>query len=161
DYEPLSLARQADMLNYLSEGAAVRERPPWLVTGDVTSFEAPPGVAPPDTRRRLIDLMATRFLVVPAGSRTGDPPPTAFVERGGFVMAHGGVRFKGFRHPPALPRAFVPYRARPTPPTAELLRAISRRDFDPLSESFVEGEGLPPAPDAPPGHPATFVVDDE
>jgi hypothetical protein len=161
DYEPLNLARQADVLTYLSEGAITRDRPPWLFAGEVTTLTPPPGIAPPATRRRLIDLMATRFFVVPAGSRAGDPALSAFIERGGFVMATDGERFKVFANPSAVPRAFVTYRTRRAPPAAELLPALSRRDFDPLLESFVEGDPLPAAPAAPRGHPATFVRDDE
>jgi hypothetical protein len=127
----------------------------------VTSLVAPPGVASPVTRRRLIDLMAARFLVIPAGARTGDPALSAFIDQGGFTMATDGAGFKVFENPAAVPRAFVTYRARRAPEGAALLRALSRRDFDPLAESFVEGEPPPAAPDAPRGHPATFVRDDE
>jgi hypothetical protein len=161
DYEPLNLARQADLFTYLSEGSTTRARPPWLFAGDVTSLQSPPGVPPPHTRRRLLDLMAMRLMAIPTGARMGDPALTAFLDRGGFVLADDGERFKVFANPAAVPRAFVTYRARPAPPTADLLRAMSRHDFDPLAESFVEGDPLPFQPGAPRGHAARFVRDDE
>jgi hypothetical protein len=105
--------------------------------------------------------MATRFMAIPPGARMGDAALTAFLDRGGFVLADDGERFKVFANPSAVPRAFVTYRARPAPPPADLLHAMSRRDFDPLAESFVEGDPLPFQPGAPRGHPATFVRDDE
>ncbi len=161
DYEPLNLARQSDVMTYISEGAITRERLPWLFAGAITSLEAPPGISPPATRRRLLDLMATRFLVIPTGTRLGDPALNAFLDQAGFVMFDDGERFKVFENPFVAPRAFVTYRTRRAPPVAELLRVISRREFDPLAESYVEGDPLPATPGAPRGHPATFVRDDE
>jgi hypothetical protein len=148
-------------MTYISEGATTRERLPWLFAGGITSLQAPPGIAPPSSRRRLLDLMATRFLVIPTGTRLGDPALNAFLGQAGFVMFDDGERFKVFENPFVLPRAFVTYRARRAPPVAELLRVISRPAFDPLAESYVEGDPLPAAPGAPRGHPATFVRDDE
>jgi hypothetical protein len=161
DYEPLNLARQSDMMTYVSEGATTRERRPWLFGGEITSLQSPPGIAPPSSRSRVLDLMAVRFLIIPIGTRRGNPAFSAFLDEAGFVMFDDGARFKVFENPFVVPRAFVTYRARRAPPVAELLRVIGRRDFDPLAESYVEGDPLPAASVAARGHPATFVRDDE
>jgi hypothetical protein len=66
-----------------------------------------------------------------------------------------------FENPRALPRAYVTYAARPAPVARELLAEIAQERFDPLVESFVEGDGLARAAGAPPrGGPATIVRDD-
>jgi hypothetical protein len=161
DYEPLSLARQADVMTFLSEGSTIRNRRPWLFAGEVTSLSSPPNVAPPFTRRRLIDLMATRFLLIPAGSRAGNPALQAFLDRGRYLLAIDGAQYKVFVNPSAAPRAFVTYLVRPAPAPNDLLRVLSRRDFDPLVQSFAEGAPFSFAVGAPRGHPATFVRDDE
>jgi hypothetical protein len=68
-----------------------------------------------------------------------------------------------FENPHALPRAFTVYRVRPAPPTTELLGRLSDPGFDPLVESYVEGDpGTMSATGAPErGGAATFVRDEE
>jgi hypothetical protein len=65
-------------------------------------------------------------------------------------------------NPHALPRAFVTYRASAAPPPGELLPLLARESFDPLAESWVEGDaGLVSTADTPArGAPATIVRDD-
>ena len=74
----------------------------------------------------------------------------------------GRPPYKVFENPTVLPRAFVTYRTRPAPASPDpLLLAISRPAFDPLVESYVEGDAPTASPDAPRGHPARFVHDGE
>jgi hypothetical protein len=163
DYEPQNLARQSDVLSYLTEGTIARRRPPWLFGGAVTTLDPPPGVAPADSRRRLLDLMAMRFLVVPAGIRFAQPALSGFLDRAGYVLADDGPATKVFENPSALPRAYVTYRVLPAPADADrLLAIISRPAYDPLAVTYVEGE-VPGATAAwaPRGQPARFVRDDE
>ena len=160
DYEPGALRRQAEYFTYLLQGATV---PDSLVPfeGRVFSLDPPPGRAPVASRRRLLDLAAVRFVVVPAAAQ-GQPDVTAFLRDTG--LEPDGLLAPGVRlatNSRALPRAFVTYRTEPAPPAEELLRRLSDERFDPLASSFVEGE--PPsgggvAPER--GSPATLVRDE-
>jgi hypothetical protein len=162
DYEPLNLERQAAFFTYFTEGSTRPDRPPWLFPGTIVTLDPPPGVPPPATRRRLIDLLATRFLVTVPGQLVGDKGLNDFVRDAGYVDANTMGPFKLLENPRALPRAYVTYRVRAAPARPDdLLREISRPTFDPLAESYVEGTPPPSAADAPPGHPAVFVHDGE
>ena len=164
DYEPLNLARQSDYFTFLTEGARQFRRPPWLFAGRPDRLAAPPGVAPLATRRRLLDLAALRFLIVPSGLPGVMPELDALIRDGGFEpRALAGEGLALFENPHALPRAYVVYRARPAPPPDELLATISRAEFDPLVATYVEGAvDLGPAADtAPRGEAARIVRDDE
>ena len=161
DYEPLSPRRQAEYFTYFGEGALEFGRKPWLFAGEVPTLAPPPGVAPPATRRRLLDLAATRFLVVRAMLPSVQPEIGAFIRDGGFEpRPFDDAAFALFENPHVLPRAFVVYRTRPAPEPTALLAALSRPDFDPLVESYVEG-AVETAVDAPRGAPARIVLDGE
>jgi hypothetical protein len=164
DYEPLAPRRQAEYFTFFGEGAPVYRRPPWLFAGEVTTLAPPPGVAPPASRRRLLDLAALRFVVVPAGARAVRPDLDAFLRDGGFEPRPlDSTALALFENPHALPRAFVVYRTRPAPEPSALLADLATSDFDPLAASYVEGAPpFEPAADAPArGAPAHVVVDDE
>jgi len=90
---------------------------------------------------------ALRDYVKAAGLERSGPP------RDGLVL---------FENPRALPRAFVTYRMRQAPPAEELLARLSHSDFDPLVESYVEGDaGLGASGPAPPrGKPAAILRDE-
>jgi hypothetical protein len=163
DYEPVNLRRQAEFFNYFADGATTPRRPPWLFAGSVGRLDAPEGGTPPGARRRLLDLAAVRWVILPRLALVV-PVTRDFIARAGLVRRHAFRDLVVMENPAALPRAFVTYRARSAPADADaLLAALSDPRFDPLAESFVDGP--PPfamAPDAPPrGHPAGFVHDDE
>jgi hypothetical protein len=164
DYEPLAPRRQAEYLTFFTEGTSRYHRPPWLFAGSPGALEPPPGVAPPAARRRLLDLAAVRWIVLPAHLSSIRPPLNALVTEAGFVpRALGDDALVLLENPRAMPRAFVVYRTRPAPPTDALLAAMSADTFDPLAESYVEGDvALAPSPEAPVrGDVARFVRDDE
>jgi hypothetical protein len=134
---------------------------PWLFGGEVVPQQPPPGIAPASDRKRLLDLAAVRLTMSVAGARVqnldGFLRDTGWERRsfdqGGFTL---------FENPHALPRAFVTYRTRPAPETPTLLAALSRAEFDPLVESYVEGgPALDPAAEAPRGEAAHVVADEE
>lgn len=163
DYEPVNLKRSSDVFTYLTDETTVRRRPPYLFTGDLTSIDPPPGVSSAATRRRLLDLAAMRVLLVPLPALS-KPEIGTFIEQGGFErQEHDIGNLAVFTNPNALPRAFVTYRARSASADAEAtLAALSRADFDPLRESYVEGPvPFEVADDAPRGGPVVFVEDGE
>jgi hypothetical protein len=167
DYEPLALRRQAEFFVYFLEGSTRFWDMARAFDGRMGRLTAPRGRGSPGTRRRLLDLTATRFVLVPppalyradlatfvreAGLGPAAAPPAA-VTAAGLTL---------FENPHALPRAFVTYRARRAPATRELLGTMAAESFDPLAESWIEGDAdlVPPA-DAPPrGAAATIVRDD-
>ncbi len=163
DYEPLNPGRHDEYFTYFTEGTPMAQRFPWLFAGSITTLKPPPGAAPPAARRRLLDLAGLRVVVMPQAYLASHPEADAFVRDAGLVPL--GIEqppFALFANPHAVPRAFVTYAARPAPPTAELLAAIARDDFDPLAGSWVDGEtGLPPDAHGAPGHPARIVEDGE
>ncbi len=164
DYEPLAPRRQAEYLTFFTEGTPDYRRPPWLFAGSIGVLAPPAGVAPAAVRRRLLDLAAVRFLVIPANLTAIRPDLDALVTQAGFVprpLVDGELAL--FENPHVLPRAFVVYRTRPAPPVDGLLAAIASDAFDPLVESYVEGApGFTAAPDAPTrGDVARIVIDDE
>jgi hypothetical protein len=114
------------------------------------------------TRRRLLDLAAVRFMILPTPIAKR-PDVEAFVRDAGFesrpALAEG---LEVAENPHVLPRAFVTYRASRSPPASELLSILARASCDPLVESWVEVDGgLPPAHGAPArGVPARIVRDD-
>ena len=161
DYEPGALRRQAEYFTYFLQGSSV---PDSLVPfeGRVFSLAPPPGRAPAAARRRLLDLAAVRWLVVPAAAEA-HADVAAFLRNAGLEPAlplAPGIRLA--TNARALPRAFVTYRTEQAPPTEELLRRLSDEHFDPLVSSFVDGDlprdGGAGAPGR--GSPATIVRDD-
>jgi hypothetical protein len=159
DYEPLALRRQRDYFVFFTENAipAPRRRSDLRI-----SLVTPPGTPPPATRRRLLDLAAVRYMVVLTPTLR-QPDFEHFVRDAGLERRPSlGSGLEPFENPHALPRAFVTYRTRPAPPAAELLPLLAADSFDPLAESFVEGDPGPPPPRNAParGAPATIVRDD-
>lgn len=162
DYEPLTVRRQAEYLVYFLEGSTRYSYPLAPFAGRIMTLKAPAGREPPATRRRLLDLAAVRVVLMSPPTRRR-PDAAAFIADAGLrerpPLAPG---IEAFDNPHALPRAFVTHRARPAPPADELLAILADDAFDPLRESWVEGDaGLPPHPDAPPrGVPARIVRDE-
>jgi hypothetical protein len=159
DYEPVNLRRQADFFTYVMAGTTESV---WPFDGYIRSLAVRRNEPPPATRRRLLDLAAMRFMVTPRRLLLSPELP-AFVRGAGLEPHPSSTRAVAvFENPHVLPRAFVTYRTQPAPARAELLARLSEPDFDPLVESYVEGEpGLAPAPDAPArGGAATFLRDD-
>jgi len=159
DYEPLPLRRQLEYQMFLGDGtlAATRRR-----EYRINTLAGPPGGAAVATRRRLLDLAAVRFMIVTTSTRRR-PDVEAFVRDAGLESRPPPAeKLELLENPHALPRAFVTYRASPAPPAAELLSILARPSFDPLVESWVEGDaGMPASPGAPTrGAAATIVRDD-
>ena len=165
DYESLNLRRQAEFLTYAMEGATEPRAPNRFFQGRLVLPLVASGPVPLATRRRLLDLAALRLIAIE--ERMLDAFASAAVRAiadAGLVREPSpGHGMALFRNPHALPRAFVVYRTRPAPPAEELLRRLSDPGFDPLVESFVEGDpGFVAAADAPArGEAATFVRDEE
>lgn len=159
DYEPVSLRRQAYYFTYFRERTLVTTRFPFMFQGFPT-LAAPPGVPPVAARRRLLDLAAVRWIVIPALQMLA-PTTRGFVQATGLVAHKLSPSILGLLNPRAVPRAFVTYGARPAPEPAALLEALARDDFDPLTASFVEGDPGLPASAPVRGEAARFVVDDE
>jgi hypothetical protein len=159
DYEPLALRRQSEFFVYFLEGSTVYSLMNETFGGRMGTLRVPKGREPAATRRRLLDLTATRFLVVTQERHD----IAAFVRDAGFEARPPlGPGLGLFENPHALPRAYVTYRARRAPPARELLPLLAREDFDPLAESWFEADAdLEAAPDAPArGAAATIVRDD-
>jgi hypothetical protein len=160
DYEPGALRRQAEYFTYLLQGATTPDSPVPF-EGRVFSLTPPPGRPPVASRRRLLDLAAVRFVLVPAAAQA-EADVAAFLRDAGLEpdrLLSPGIRLA--TNDRALPRALVTYRAERAPPTEELLRRLSDARFDPLASSFVEAE--PPAGgNAGParGSAATFLRDE-
>jgi hypothetical protein len=159
DYEPLQLRRQLEYQMFLGEGAlaAARRR-----EYRINTLAGPPGGASVATRRRLLDLAAVRFVILTTSTRRR-PDVEAFVRDAGLESRPPPAeKLELLENPHVLPRAFVTYRASSAPPAAELLPILARPSFDPLAESWVEGDaGVPASPGAPPrGAAATIVRDD-
>jgi hypothetical protein len=162
DYEPLALQRQSEFFVYFLEGSTVYSLLNETFGGRFTSMRPPRGREPLAARRRLLDLAATRFLVVlPQALRR--PDVAVFVRDAGLEARPPlGPGLELLENPHALPRAYVTYRARRAPAARELLPLLAQEGFDPLVESWIEADAdLEPAPDAPArGAAATIVRDD-
>jgi hypothetical protein len=159
DYEPVNLRRQSDFFTYVMAGATESV---WPFDGYIRSLAVRKNQPPPASRRRLLDLAAMRFMVTPRRS-LASPEVPAFVRGAGLEPHPSSTRAVAvFENPHALPRAFVTYRTRAAPAPAELLARLSEPEFDPLVESYVEGEPrFAPAADAPArGTAARFLRDD-
>jgi hypothetical protein len=162
DYEPLNPGRHDEYFTYFTEGTPVAQRFPWLFAGSIANLTPPNGIAPPATRRRLLDLAGLRVVVMPQNFVDGHPEASAFVRDAGLTPSSiVQAPFALFENPHAVPRAFVTYRASTAPPTAELLATLAREDFDPLAMSWVEGEARLPGAGDLHGHPARIVEDGE
>jgi hypothetical protein len=158
DYEPLLLRRQHEYFVFFAEG--IQRAPRASDNSIVSSLAAQQGQPRPATRRRLLDLTAVRFMLVHAvTSRRADV--AAFLREAGYEarppLMDGLLLYE---NPHTVPRAFVTYRASPAPATEELLPILSRASFDPLLESWVEGDPGLGAEGAPRGSAATIVRDD-
>jgi hypothetical protein len=159
DYEPLALRRQSEFFVYLLEGSTVYSLMNETFGGGIRTLRVPRGREPVASRRRLLDLTATRFLVVTPARQD----IAAFVRDAGFEARPPlGPGIALFENPHALPRAYVTYRARRAPVARELLPLLAEKSFDPLVESWIDADAdLEPARDAPArGAPATIVRDE-
>jgi hypothetical protein len=112
-------------------------------------------------RRRLLDLGAARYLVIPRQLRKQETVRAFFSSAGLTPLAVSNEGYLVFENPHALPRAFVTYATHPAPPTPELLPLIADADFDPLAASYVEGDPELANEPAPRGHRATLLRDYE
>ncbi len=171
DFEPLNLRRHSEYFSFLQDGARSAKVPADLFfSGTILPRRQLPGdrlvewYAEMATRRRLLDLAAARWFVVPAGLRTAQREATrGFIEAAGLVRREfadpGALLYENQR---SLPRAYVSYRTAPAPPRIELLDRLSRESFDPLAVSYVEGDpGFVPDPRAPARGAAARIVRDE
>jgi hypothetical protein len=160
DYEPLSLLRQQNYLQYLAFGRiATSERAPFF--GRLVLPKTVDAAEEMATRSRLLDVAGVRFLIA-GRDRGSDPVLEAFARKSGFERQdepRRGTEERGdhivFQNPDATPRAFVTYRALPAPPDEELLRLLARPAFDPRKASYVEG---PEIGSGPPGYRAGHGV---
>ncbi len=171
DFEPLNLRRQSEYFRYLQDGDSVPAQSDPFFSGSILPQRHLPRdrlvewYAEMATRRRLLDLAAARWFVLPGAlPRSQRDAARAFVEAAGLVRREFADPHVGlYENPRALPRAYVTYRAAPAPDTATLLERLSRDDFDPLVLSYVEGEpGFVAAASAPArGGPARVTRDEE
>ena len=167
DYEPMNLRRQAEYFTYAMQGSI---SPPFTMRRASRIYEGrlvipvePSGRSSFAARRRLLDLAAVRLIAVDDGMLVR-PEVRAFIADAALEPRPSpGPGVALFETPYSVPRAFVVYRTRPAPPSEELLDRTSDPGFDPLVESYVEGDpGFLPAEDAPArGEAAHFVRDEE
>lgn len=157
-YEPLNLRRQADYFGFLRQGRLASE-PRFFWAGAVLR-ELPPARLPEvASRRRLLDLAATRFFLAP-GIAADFEPLRDFAASAGLLRRDSpDPKIALLENPHALPRAWVVYRVERAPPVEILLGRLSRGDFDPLEVAFVEGD-LERAASAQPGHAARITRDE-
>jgi hypothetical protein len=168
DFEPLNLRRQSEYFTYLQQGEAGADP---LFSGSILPHRHLPGedlvkwYEEMGERSRLLDLAAVRFFAATRDPRRARREATqAFVQRAGLApRAFAGRGVALYENRRSLPRAYVTYRTAPAPPLEELLRHLSREDFDPLVTSYVEGApGFATTPDAPArGQAATLTRDDD
>jgi hypothetical protein len=171
DWEPLHLRRQFEYFAFLRHGLIEHPQEPLFFAGDILPARHP---AVDDlvewydqiaTRRRLLDLAAVRWLAVRRALGPAEAEASRrFIEKAGLTpreFAHREVVL--YENQNALPRAFVTYRTAPAPPREQLLDRISRESFDPMAESYVEGDpGFTPLAGTPErGGPAMLTRDDE
>lgn len=158
-YEPMNLRRQAEYFSYLTRGTADAASSVRPFSGRL--FERQMDLEGVARRRRLLDLASVRHVVV--SNREDNRALRRFVSKLGVeLVGRIGSDTERFENERALPRAFVTYRVKPAPATAELLERLSRAGFDPLVSSYVEADdaGLGADDEAPRrGHPARIVVD--
>jgi hypothetical protein len=157
-----NLARQASYHTYLAEGSTRTLYPGYFFQGEVPLDGTQAGYAPVAARRRLIDLAAVRFVVVTRADLPRAEVRDFLREARLLEAALGSDDLAIFENPHALPRAYVVYRVRPAPPAEELLARLSNPAFDPLVESYIEGDPPPGvASGTPPrGRTASLVSDD-
>lgn len=161
DYEPMNLRRQAEYFIYLTDGMTRLTRSPWVFAGGLNSA-AVRGRRPVVERRRLLDLAAVRFVVMPEHT-LAEPDVRAMVSDAGLVpRSRLGSDLVLFENTRAVPRAFVTYRTAAAPDPETLMQRLSQNDFDPQAESYVEGDpGFVTVADAPARGPAATIVRDE
>ena len=166
DYEPLSLVRQQNYLQYLAHGRiATSVRSPFF--GRLALPRTVPAAEEMATRSRLLDVAAVRFLVAEQG-QGGDPVLQALAKQSRFERQlepkrgrNGGGDPLVYENRKAVPRAFITYRALEAPPEGELLRLLARRRFDPRDASYIEGPEIGSGPPGyRPGHGVTLERDE-
>ncbi len=133
-YAPINTRRQSLYFDYLDRGRLDRSPDEAPFHGFVT------GYAGWLQRRRLLDLAAVRYVVLPGpeGARHRRALLAAgFEPRSGVRL--GGKVMSIWTNPSALPRAYVSERALPALAPAEMLARMSESDFDPRAGVYVEG----------------------
>jgi hypothetical protein len=170
DWEPLHLRRHFEYFGYLQHGTIGHAQEDLFFAGDILPRRHPDREPVVDwyrdiaTRRRLLDLAAVRWFLVPGRVRRAElEAAQLFVERGSFTPREFAYpRVALYENPHALPRAYVTYRIAPAPPREALLALISLESFDPMAMSYVEGDpGFEPAANAPARGAAARIVRDE
>jgi hypothetical protein len=146
DFEILTLRRQKEYFSWLFWGELDPDRSnrggqsQQIFYGSYNILAPGVDVAGVVRRSRLVELAAARHLLVPR---------TAIYEPGvvDYLRAKGlkpvdlrDPQFAVFEEPRALPRAYISHHVSPAPAAAELLARLSRSDFDPREESWVEAE---------------------
>ncbi len=169
-FEAFSFERQEQYFRYLQYAIPGSPMPGLFFSGGVLLPRDPAGESPVAwyqgiaSRRRLLDLAAARWFVVPVRLSLDEADAGRSFLVDAKLRRHGpaGDDFTVYENPAALPRAFVTYRAAPAPDADALLARLSRPDFDPLWQSYVQGDpGFDAHPGAPArGHPAAIVRDD-
>ena len=141
DYEPLALRRQSEFFTYFAQGSIVYAKPDAPFDGRISTLTAPKGREPPATRRRLLDLTATRFMVMPTPTLSR-ADVVAFVRDAGIVPRPPvGPGIEIVENPHALPRAFVTYRARRAPAVRQLLAHAGAGELRPAPRELGRGRG--------------------
>lgn len=161
-YEPANLRRHAEYFGHLQ--AAAHDLPPDMPFSGRLRIVGP--FADPETlvaRRRLIDLAAVRYVLVP---RTYLRNPAFRSYRKAARLQRIEKDERGdtlFENPGALPRAYVSHRVEPAPPVERLLPLLAAEDFDPRRLSYAEGLPQPiETPGAPAdGAPAQLLLDED
>ena len=162
DYAGLTLRRQAEYFTYAIEGSTVSSNPNRLYRGHLIVPPPVDGGSPLAARRRLLDAAAVRLVAID-DAVLATPTLRTFVAQAELVRTGSPephVTLFENRH--ALPRAFITYRVLPAPPPDALLARLSAPEFDPLAESFVEGDAdLPATAERPSRGAAAVIVRDE
>jgi len=163
DYEPANLERQAQYFRYLMKGPEGLERQRFPYTGGVILAGSRTDPAALGERRRLLDLVAARYLLTDKNWKKNELLQRYVKEIGHRVLMRDEHRGILLENPNALPRAYTTYRVEEAPDdVAELLGLLARDEFDPRVLSYSEGDpGFAPAPGAPGrGRRARILVDE-
>jgi hypothetical protein len=167
-YDPLVTRRQAAYFAALEAGGAPRYPSAWNQTGPFMGFLT--SVPRPD-RRRLLDLLGVRAVLL--GARPSDRSPATQAFAAGFSpaarclvpAARGSAPVEILANPHALPRAFLVAELAPAADAEDALRQLLAPDFDPRRRAVVEG--APPLAGAaggeasPPGEAEIALYEDE
>jgi ADP-ribose pyrophosphatase YjhB (NUDIX family) len=161
DYESITLRRQAELITYLLERRLTPKKRNLIFAGMLSSNIATAPLDGLPQQRRLLDLTATR-LVLLTGETAASAPMRALVERLRLrPLAAPRSDVVLYENPDAVPRAYVAYRTETAPEPGALLARMADNSFDPLVTSYVEGPPLAPDSTAPPRGRAARILRDE